>query len=247
VICSNKEKTMSKLIQWLDHRMEVVGIENWKDLSEYSGLSEDLLRDLREEDSLEPLTRSERYALAVSMRVSLAKLEGLDRGVIDWIEDTHIFDPGLRGRPLPWQEDESIYWLPKNIVPEDRGTPLVGRITLSGKAEADEDWQEEWGRRLLARFGKGFDVYALEVEGDGQSVVFRNIPPWEFREGQATVYCWNGWDAQGWFGRVKMAPLKAVIVSPDGQSHEVDLVDIVRIGKVIGRWPAQGNICRSAS
>ena len=141
---------MSRLIEWLDHRMEVVGIENWKDLSEYSGLPEELLRTLRERESLDPLNRSARYVLAATLRVSLGKLERLDRGDIDWIEVTHVVDPGFRGRPLPWQDDDPAYWLPKETPPEDRGTPLLGRITLGGKAETNEDWQEEWGRRLPA-------------------------------------------------------------------------------------------------
>ena len=78
--------------------------------------------------------------------------------------------------------------------PEDRGTPLIGRIRASGKAEPDEDWQEEWGRHIPQRYGKGHDIYGLELEGVGQSVVFRNIPPWEFRDGPVAVYCWNGWE-----------------------------------------------------
>jgi hypothetical protein len=237
VICTKKEKTMSKLTQWLDHRMEVVGIENWKDLSEYSGLSEELLRDMRERNSLDPLNRSARYVLAATLRVSLGKLERLDSGDIDWIEDAHVVDSGFRGRPLPWHENDPTYWVPKETPPEDRGTPLLGRIMSSGKADADEDWQEAWGRRLPVRFGKGYDIYALELEGVGQSLVFRNIPPWEFRDGQATVYCWNGLDTQGWFGRVHFAPLEAVIVTPDGQRHELDLANIVRVGKIVGRWP----------
>ena len=96
------------------------------------------------------------------------------------------------------------------------------------------------GRRSGAdaspRFGKGYDIYALECEGTGQSLVFRNIPPWEFREGEAAVYCWNDWEAQGWFGRLSLLPSKAVIVTLDGQRHELDLGNIMRIGKIIGRW-----------
>ncbi len=141
---------MSRLIEWLDHRMDVMGIENWKDLSEYSGLSQELLRDMREQNSMDPLNRSARYVLAVTLRASLGKLERLDRGDIDWIEVAHVVDPGFRGRPLPWQDIDPAYWRPKETPPEDRGTPLLGRITLNGKAEADEDWQEEWGRRLPA-------------------------------------------------------------------------------------------------
>jgi hypothetical protein len=195
---------------------------------------------MREQNSMDPLNRSARYVLAVTLRASLGKLERLDRGDIDWIEVAHVVDPGFRGRPLPWQDIDPAYWRPKETPPEDRGTPLLGRITLNGKAEADEDWQEEWGRRLPARFGKGYDIYALEFEGAGQSLVFHNIPPWEFRGGQAAVYCWNGWDTQGWFGHLHLASLEAVVVTPDGQRHELDPVNIVRIGKIIGRWPAEG-------
>jgi hypothetical protein len=230
---------MSRLIQWLDHRKEVVGFEKWKDLADYSGLPLQSLRDVRARQTLNALNRSERRVFAGALRVSLRKLEQLNDRDIDWIEDTHVFDPDVRGRALPWQEDDPAYWMPKETRPEDRGTPLLGRIKSSGTAEADEDWQEEWGRHLPARFGKGYDIYALEIEGVGQSIVFRNIPPWEFREGPAAVYCWNGWEARGWFGRVQLTPLKAVVVTSDGQRHELDPVNIVRIGKIIGRWPAE--------
>jgi len=121
--------------------------------------------------------------------------------------------------------------------PEDRGTPLTGRIRASGKAEADEDWQEEWGRHILQRFGKGDDIYGLELDTTRQSVVLRNIPLWEFREGMAAVYCWNGWEAEGWFGRVYLHATTARVVTADGSQHDLDLVSVVRIGKVVGRWP----------
>lgn len=231
---------MSRLIEWLDHRMEVVGIENRKDLSECSGVSEDALEDMNTVGSLTLLNRSERRWLAAALRVSLRKLEHLDSGDIDWIPDDHVVDIEGRGRPLPRQDDDPAYWTPKEVNPEDRGTPLVGRIRSNGTAEADEDWQEEWGRRVPARFGKGFGIYAMEIDGVGDSIVFRNIPPWEFREGPAVVYCWSGWESWGWFGRVQLTPPKAVVVTSDGKRHELDPVKIVRIGKVVGRWPLEG-------
>ena len=178
---------MSKLTQWLDHRMEVVGLENRKDLSEYSGVSEDALEDMNTVGSLTLLSRSERRWLAAALRVSLRKLEQLDSGEIESIRDDHVVDVDVRGRPLPRHEDDPAYWTPKEVKPEDRGTPLVGRIRSNGTAEADEDWQEEWGRRVPARFGKGFDIYAMEIEGTQQCVVFHNIPAWEFREGEAAL------------------------------------------------------------
>jgi hypothetical protein len=232
---------MSRLIQWLDHRREVVGLENWKDLAELYGVSLQTLSDVQTYHTLNMVNRSERRLLAGALRVSLRKLEQLDGGDIDWIDDTHVFDPDVRSRALPWQENDPAYWIPKETRPEDRGTPLLGRIKATGQAETDEDWQEEWGRHLPARFGKGYDIYALEVEGVGQSIVFRNIPPWEFREGPAAVYCWNGWEARGLYGRVQLASPQAAVVTPDGQRHPLDPADIVRIGKIIGRWPAETN------
>jgi hypothetical protein len=228
---------MSKLKQWLDHCMEVVGTANLKDLSEYSSVSEMALRDINACGSLDVLSRSERRLLASALRVSLRRLEQLNNDDIDWIEDAHVFDPEVRGRLLPFRANDPAYWLPTEIPAEDRGTPLLGRIRPSGQAEADEEWQDEWGRRLPARFGNGYDIYALELEGVCQSIVFRNIPPWEFREGPAAVYCWNGWETRGLFGQVQLAPLKAIVVTPDGQRHEIDPLNIVRIGKIIGRWP----------
>ena len=232
---------MSRLVQWLDHRREVVGFEKWKDLAEFYCVSLQTLRDVQAYHTLNMLNRSERRLLAGALRVSLRKLEQLNDGDIDWIEDTHVFDREVRGRALPWQENDPAYWVPKETRPEDRGTPLLGRIKPSGQAETDEDWQEEWGRHLPARFGKGYDIYALEVEGVGQSIVFRNIPPWEFREGSAAVYCWNGWEARGLYGQVQMATPQAAVVTPDGQRHRLDPANVVRIGKIIGRWPAETN------
>ncbi len=230
---------MSKLTQWLDHRMEVVGLDRWKDLSEYSGVPDQTIQDMNTCGSLDMLSRSERRLLAATLRVSLRRLEQLDDGQIDWIEDKHVYDMGVQGRPLPSQESDPAYWIPKEVMPEDRGTPLIGRVRESGKAEPDEDWQEDWGRCIPKRFGKGRDIYALEQDGSGQSIVFRNIPVWEFREGMAAVYCWNGWEAQGWFGRVYLAPSKARVVTAGGARHDLDLLSVVRIGKVIGRWPIQ--------
>lgn len=232
---------MSRFVQWLDHRREVVGFEKWKDLAEFSSVSLQAIHDAQAYHTLNVLDRSERRSLAASLRVSLRKLEQLSDGQIDWIEDSDVFDPEIRGRALPWQENDPGYWMPKETRAEDRGTPLLGRINRTGQAETDEDWQEEWGRHLPARFGKGYDIYALEMEGVGQSIVFRNIPPWEFREGPAAVYCWNGWEARGLFGRVQLAALNAAVVTPDGQRHQLDPANIVRIGKIIGRWPAETN------
>lgn len=141
---------MSRLIQWLDHRKEVVGFEKWKDLADYCGLPLQSLRDVRVRQTLNVLNRSERRVFAGALRVSLRKLEQLNDRDIDWIEDTHVFDPDVRGLALPWQEDDPAYWMPKETRPEDRGTPLLGRIKSSGTAEADEDWHEEWGRHLPA-------------------------------------------------------------------------------------------------
>jgi hypothetical protein len=228
---------MSKLTQWLDHRMEVVGIENRKDLSEYSGVSEDALEDMNTVGSLTLLSRSERRWLAAALRVSLRKLEQLDSGEIESIRDDHVVDVDVRGRPRPRQEDDPAYWTPKEVRPDDRGTPLIGRIRSNGKAEPDEDWQEEWGRHIPQRFGKGHDIYGLELDEAGQSVVLRNIPVWEFREGMAAVYCWNGWEAEGWFGRVCLQESKTRVITADGERHDLDSANIVRIGKVVGRWP----------
>jgi hypothetical protein len=236
---------MSKLTEWLDHRMEVVGVETWKDLSENSGVSQDALRDMNTCGSLLVLSRSERRLLAAALRVSLRRLEQLDTGQIDWIEDKHVYDVGAQGRPSPLQENDPAYWMPKEAKAEDRGTPVVGNIRLNGRAEPDEDWQEEWGRCIPKQYGKGKDIYALEVERSGQSIVFRNIPPWEFREGEAAVYCWNGWEALGWFGHAYFQPTRARIVTADGQQHDLDPVNIVRIGKVIGRWPTKQDMTES--
>jgi len=230
---------MSKLTQWLDHRMEVVGLNRWKVLSEYSGVPYQTIRDMNTCGSLDVLSRSERRLLAATLRVSLRRLEQLDNGKIEWIEDKHVYDVGAQGRPAPWQENDPAYWVPKEVMPEDRGTPVIGSIRANGTAQPDEAWQEEWGRHIPQRFGKGKDIYGLELEGVGQSIVFRNIPPWEFREGPAAVYCWNGWDARGLFGQVQFTSIKVIVVTPDGQRHELDAVNIVRIGKIIGRWPAQ--------
>jgi len=230
---------MSKLTQWLDHRMEVVGLNRWKDLSDYSGVPHQTIRDMNTCGSLDVLSRSDRRLLAATLRVSLRKLEQLNDGQIDWIEDKHVYDVGSQGRPAPWQENDPAYWIPKEVMPEDRGTPVIGSIRANGTAEPDEAWQEEWGRHIPQRFGKGKDIYGLELEGVGQSIVFRNIPPWEFRDGPAAVFCWNGWEARGLYGRVQLAPLRAIVVTPDGQCHHLDPANIVRIGRIIGRWPAE--------
>lgn len=228
---------MSRLVQWLDHRMEVVGLDRLKDLSQLSGVSLQTLRDLRAYGTLQMLNRSERRLLAGALRVSLRKLEQLGAGGLDWIEDAHVYDAGAPSRPPPTQEDDPAYWMPRETEPQERGTPLIGRVRAGGEAEPDEDWQEEWGRHIPKRFGKGRDIYALELECADECVVLRNIPAWEFREGQAAVYCWNGWEAQGWFGRVYLQPSKARVVTPDGQRHDLDVLNVVRIGKLVGRWP----------
>jgi len=53
----------------------------------------------------------------------------------------------------------------------------------------------------------------------------------------AAVYCWNGWEAEGWFGRVYLQADKARVVTADGARHDLDLLNVVRIGKLVGRWP----------
>jgi hypothetical protein len=230
---------MSRFIQWLDHRRDVVGFEKRIDLSEYSVVSEDALRHVNTVGSLTVLDRSQRRWLAAALRVSLRKLEQLNSGEIEWINDDHVVDADVRGRPLARQEDDPNYWIPIETKPEDRGTALVGHIRSNGVAEPDEDWQEEWGRCLPARFGKGYDTYAMEIEGTRQCVVFRNIPAWELREGDAAIYAWDGCAAKGWFGHVML------FAAQGGRHHDRWIAasigagkpeTIVRIGKVIGHW-----------
>ncbi len=229
---------MSRLIQWLDHRMDVVGIENWKDLTELTGIPFDVFREIRDVGSLEILNRTERRLLAAALRVSLRKLEQLSDDLIDWIEDRHVCDAEDYGRPLPNQENDLAYWAPQDIPPEDRGTPLIGRIRPGGQAELDEDWHQEWGKHIPHRFGNGHNIFALEIEATGTSVALRLAAPWEFREGKAAVYCWNGWEAQAWFGRVCLQP-KAYVVTADGRRHDLELPNVMRIGKVVGQWPSE--------
>lgn len=230
---------MSRLTKWLDHRMEVVGIERLKDLAEYSGVSLQTLRDVYAYGSLDMLSRSERRWLAAALRVCVRRLEQLNDGATDWIEDGYVYDAGKSGRPVQKRdEDDPNCWAPLSAEPQSDGTPLIGRIRSTGKAEPDEDWQEEWGRRIPRRFGTGRGVYALELEGSEQSIVFCSIPAWELREGEAAVYCWNGWEAEGWYGRVSLQPSRARVVTPDGQRHDLDVLTVVRIGKLIAWWPA---------
>lgn len=232
---------MSRLVRWLDHRMEVVGLDRLKDLSELSEVPLQTLRDAWAYKSLDMLSRSQRRRLAMAFRVSLRKLEQLNAAEIDWIGDAHVYDACTPNRPPSNRADDPTYWAPRETEPEDRGTPLIGRVRPSGTAEPDEDWHEEWGRHVPKRFGKGRDIYALELEGTGHSIVLRNIPAWEFRQGQAAVYCWNGWEGVGWFGRVYLQPSKSRVITPNGQRHDLDMLTVVRIGKLIGRWePANG-------
>lgn len=49
----------------------------------------------------------------------------------------------------------------------------------------------------------------------------------------AAVYCWNGFEARGWFGRVRLIHMRAEVVTADGQRQSLDPADIVRIGKVM--------------
>ena len=235
---------MSRLVQWLDHRMEVVGLDRLKDLAEYSSVSIQTLRDLRAYGTLQILNRSERRLLAAALRVSLRKLEQFDEGELDWIEDNYVYDAIDPGRRLAAQDDDPAWWIPQETPQEERGTPLIGLVRPTGEAEPDEDWQEEWGKRLPCRFGRGTDVYALQLPCAEQCIVLRNIAAWEFREGQAAVYCWNGWEGKGWFGRVYLQPSKARVVTPDGLRHDLDVLNVVRIGKLIGRWPPGGGASR---
>ena len=79
----------------------------------------------------------------------------------------------------------------------------------------------------------------MELESTGTSVVLRQVQPWEFNQGKAAVYCWNGYEGQGWFGKICLQPFKPYVLTPDGRRHELDLSTITRIGKVIGYWPEE--------
>ena len=142
----------------------------------------------------------------------------------------------VRGRPLPWQDDDPAYWLPKETPPEDRGTPLLGRITLGGKAETNEDWQEEWGRRLPRASARAMIFTLWNVKARGNPSSFATFHLGNFgKEKRPSIAGMTGKRA-GWFGRLSLLPSKAVIVTLDGQRHELDLGNIMRIGKIIGRW-----------
>lgn len=234
---------MSRLLEWLDHRKDVVGLETWKDLAEYSGVSLQVLDEVRASQTLSYINRSERRCLAAALRVSLRKLEQLSDGTIDWIEDSYVYDVDTRRRPSADREEcDAVFSMLKDVQPGDRGTPVVGHITRSGRAEADEEWQEDWGKRLPARFGRGQGIYAMEVEGMDRCVVFRNVAPWEFRTGQAAIYCWNGWEAVGWFGEVNMGVETAAITTLDGKRQELSASTVVRIGKKIANWDGEPSV-----
>jgi hypothetical protein len=227
---------MSRLFEWLDHRMEVVTIDGWKDLAEQSGISAEALFEARNSRSLEILNRSQCRALAATLRVSLRKLEQLRDNAIDWIDDHDVYDFDAYGRPSPGMADDPLYWTPQEVSPLERGTPLVGRVEPNGQAEADEDWNPEWGKHIPKRFGKGYQIYALELESTSKFAVFRQVQPWEFWEGMAVIYFWDGNESKSWYGHVRLQPVPSVLTA-DGKRHELDLSNITRIGQVIGFWP----------
>ena len=226
---------MSRLVQWLDHRMEVMEIDTEKELSRLTGITTATLGEVREVGSLEILNRSQRRGLAAALRVSLRRLEQLDSDVIDWIDDHDVYDVGGSTRPRPGQEEGEQ----REVPPPDPGTPLIGRVRSTGQVDLDEDWQPQWGKYIPPRFGKGNQVFALETESGGRAVVLRLVAPWELCQGTGAVYCWNGWEAQGWFGDVCLEP-KTYVVTPDGRRHELDLLSIVCIGRIVARWPNRG-------
>ena len=68
---------MSRLIQWLDHRREVVGLENWKDLAELYGVSLQTLSDVQTYHTLNMVNRSERRLLAGALACRCASWNSL--------------------------------------------------------------------------------------------------------------------------------------------------------------------------
>ena len=68
---------MSRLVEWLDHRMEVVGINNYKELSELTGVTRAALREIRDIGALDILNRTQRRVLATALRARLASWNSL--------------------------------------------------------------------------------------------------------------------------------------------------------------------------
>ena len=224
----------SKMKQWADHRLGVVGFENWKAVEKETGLPGKAIRHFNRVGSIRKLKRSSQKFFSEAMKVPLIMLEKLDRGEIEWIEDSVLYDCHRPAGKVNRKDNNPDQVEARPVLDQERGTPIIGRILESGALEIEED--QEFHRRLPVRYGNGREIYALDNLQSNSMMIFENVPLHQFKEGLAVVYISDGFAAVGRLGRVIVEGNEAFMDLNNGTRESLAIENIQRIGCYLTTW-----------
>jgi SOS-response transcriptional repressor LexA len=235
-----------RVLDWLLHRMELVGIRSQTELADISGVSSRTINRIFTSGSLTDTERSTRVWLARTLKVSLRDLDQIADGKVETIADSRIVEWDHCGSGRIDRVADRTDFTP---VPADGdGIPIMGRVMAGGLVESFEDWDEETGLRLPLRLPGAEGVYALEIAGDsmmpayqpGEYIILRNIPPSELRDGEDAMIQLNGdGDGKSAFKRVYLVgdgKLKLVSLNQRYDPVDVRADAVARVGRLLGKF-----------
>ena len=221
----------SAFLKWVEHRIHVVGFENWKQVEKQTDLPRRAINAMKRHQSLDDLQRSEIRFLGEALRVPVGMLQKMDRGELQWIPDDYQFDPFRPGPALARKESNPDFCEAKSISTEERGTPILGEINDQGLVA----WEEmtEFTQHILVRYGNGREVFALRQSTTEKFLIFQNVPLHEFSGGLAVVYVSDGMDETARYGRVSTEPGSVFLTALNGTRTKLDAESVQRLGKFL--------------
>jgi hypothetical protein len=226
------------LLDWITHRMDLVGIGGVRELAERTGIELETCATLVEVGDMATLNWSQARAIAAALRVPIKAMRNLDDGTERWIEDDVVYDPDGHFRPPPVDDPE---W--HRVVEEReerRGTPVIlRRRDGSTVLDVDDGWHPDYGAMIPAVIAPGRDICALELRPGGPWAIVLLVAPFEIRDDRAMVIFWmrDEFDGRCVFGDVRTGADKTTVKYPDCPDEMVDNERVVRAGRIVKLYP----------
>lgn len=232
-------------MKWLQHRCQLAGVPTQQELAEVSGISLRTISKIFTEGTIAKTERSTKMWLARTLKVSVRDLENLDAGEVKWIDDDRVVE---------WEQPYGLRGLgqkPKlNVAGADaerRGVPVIGRVTAGGVVESFEFAPDDV-YRLPVEMPECPSAFALEITGDsmtplyqpGECVILRPIPREQMRDGEdAMIQLDGGEDGKSCFKRLVLLgdnKIRLLSLNPKYKPRDVAFENVVRVGRVIGKY-----------
>jgi len=239
---------VSRFLEWLQHRTQLAGLNTQQDLADASGVSMRVITRIYATGTVAKAERSTKLWLARALKVSVRDLEKLDSGNVKWIPDDRVVE---------WEQPFGLKGLESGTTTaqiratdgQDRGVPVLGKVTAGGAVESFTfDRDPEDVRRLPIELPDCPSAFALEIDGDsmtplyqpGECVILRPVPREELHDGEdALIQLDGGEDGKSCFKRVVVVGEgKIRLLSLNSKYAPLDVLfeNIARVGRVVGKY-----------